>query len=97
MHIEHNQAHHRFIVRLPEGDAVLAYRITGDGAMDIRSTYVPPSARGRGMGGALVHAALTDAREHGRSVIPTCWYVGTWVAQHPEFRSVLVEGALGSA
>ena len=97
MEIEHNRPHHRFMVRLLEGDAILAYRMTPSGAMDIRSTYVPPRARGRGIGGALVQAALTYARANGQRVIPTCWYVSTWVAEHPEFQSVLIAGALGSA
>jgi predicted GNAT family acetyltransferase len=97
MHVEHNLAHHRFLARLPEGDAVLTYRLTATGALDIRSTYVPPTARGRGIGGALVEAALTHARAEGRTVIPTCWYVGTWIARHPEFRGVLTPGAAGQA
>lgn len=59
--------------------------------------YVLPAARGRGIGGALVQAALTYARAEGRRVIPTCWYVGTWVAEHPEFRDLLITEALGSA
>jgi predicted GNAT family acetyltransferase len=97
MQIEHLPAHHRFVARLPEGDAVLAYQLTASGHMDIRSTYVPPAARGRGTGGALVEAALNYARAERRSVIPTCWYVGTWVAGHPEFRDVPLTRAPGSA
>ena len=97
MHIEHLPDHHRFVARLPEGDAVLTYRVTATGALDIRSTYVPAAARGRGTGGALVQAALEYAQAEGRQVIPTCWYVGTWVTGHPEFRHVLIAGAVGSA
>ena len=96
MEIEHNQAHHRFMARLPEGDAILTYRMRAGGAMDIMSTWVPPLARGRGTGGALVQTALTYARANGYRVIPTCWYVGTWVAQHREFQPVLI-GASGAA
>jgi uncharacterized protein len=91
--IEHVVAHHRFLVRLAEGDAVLAYRLAADGTMDIRSTWVPAPARGRGIGGALVEAALVWARSEGRPVIPSCWYVGVWVAEHPEYRDVLVPGS----
>jgi uncharacterized protein len=96
MQIEYLPAHHRFVARLPEGDAVLIYRLTSTGAWDIRSTYVPPLARGRGVGGALVQATLTHARTEDRQVIPTCWFVGSWVAAHPEFRDVLITGAPGS-
>lgn len=97
MQIKHLPSHHRFIAQLPEGQAVLTYRITATGAMDIRSTFVPPAARGRGIGGALVETALSYARAEGRQVIPTCWYVGTWVAEHPEFRGLLITGAPGPA
>lgn len=93
MQIEHVVEHHRFLVRLPEGDAVLAYRLLPAGTMDIRSTWVPAPARGRGIGGALVEAALRWARREGRPVIPSCWYVGVWVAEHPEYRDVLAAGA----
>lgn len=88
MTIEHLSAHHRFVARLPEGDAVLTYRLKVD-LLDIRTTYVPPAARGRGTGGALVEAALLHARAAGLKVIPTCSYVEPWVAQHPEYRELL--------
>jgi predicted GNAT family acetyltransferase len=92
MPIEHVAEHHRFLARLPEGDAVLTYRLTPSGAMDIASTWVPAPARGRGTGGALVEAALRWARTEGRPVIPSCWYVGVWVAAHPEYRDLLAAG-----
>lgn len=88
--IEHVRPHHRFIARLPEGDAVLAYRDAVGGRLDIRSVYVPVGARGRGIGGELVEAALVHARLENLRVIPTCWYVGAWVTEHPEYRDVLV-------
>jgi predicted GNAT family acetyltransferase len=89
MNVEHNPAEHHFVASLPEGDAVLSYRIVGKKLMDIQSTYVPSSARGRGVGAALVRQALGYAREKGYSVRPSCWYVGTWVGQHPEYAELL--------
>lgn len=91
--IEHRASHHRFVALGPEGDAVLAYRITAAGPLDIRSVYVPAEARGRGIAGSLVEAAFAYAQAENRRVIPTCWYVGRWVADHPEFRELLVPGA----
>lgn len=88
MNVEHIPAEHRFVARLPEGDAVLLYRIVED-LMDIQSTYVPGAARGRGIGGALVERALEHARSEGYSVRPSCWYVETWVGQHPEYAGLL--------
>jgi len=91
MKIEHNPAAHRFVARLPEGDGVLVYRMASEDIMEVLSTQVPPSARGRGVGGALVEAALIHARVHELRVIPTCWYVGTWVDRHPEYRELVME------
>jgi len=91
MHIEHTPATHRFVAHLPEGHGVLVYRMASKDIMEVLSTQVPPSARGRGIGGALVEAALKHARVHKFRVIPTCWYVGTWVDRHPEYREVITE------
>lgn len=91
MKVAHEPAATRFVATLPEGSAVLLYRMKSDRLMDVLSTYVPAAARGRGIGGELVETALRHAREHGFRVIPTCWYVETWVGQHPEYREVLVD------
>lgn len=90
MHVEHRAEDARFVIRLPEGDAVLRYADPAPDLRDIRSTFVPPAARGRGIGGALVRAALEHARAEGRRVIATCWYVDSWVARHPEYGDLLV-------
>jgi predicted GNAT family acetyltransferase len=91
MNVAHETAAHRFVVSLPEGQAMLIYEMKSKGIMEVLSTYVPVAARGRKVGGALVLAALTHARAHSLRVIPTCWYVGTWVDQHPEYRELLVD------
>ncbi len=78
------------MVRLPEGEAVLEYVLAPAGTMNILSTETPAAARGRGTGGVLVHAALEFARAEGFRVIPSCWFVRTWVGEHPEYREMLV-------
>lgn len=92
MNVEHDPVGSRFVARLPAGDAVLVYRMVDD-LMDIQSTYVPSSARGRGVGAALVKQALGYAREKGYTVRPTCWYVETWVGEHPEYAELLERGS----
>jgi predicted GNAT family acetyltransferase len=77
------------VVVLPEGEAVLTYDLEPGGTMNILSTVVPAAARGNGVGGVLVRAALEWARATGRPVIPSCWFVGTWVGEHPEYRDLL--------
>jgi predicted GNAT family acetyltransferase len=91
--IEHDSAGRRFVARLPEGEAFLAYAADGHGTLDLEHTVVPGEARGRGVGDSLVRAALGYAREHGLQVIPSCPFVRQWLADHPEERDVLVPGA----
>ena len=86
--VEHRAAERRFVVELPEGEAELSYELS-PGVIDLESTFVPGSARGKGVAGELVLAAMNHAREHGLKVIPTCWYVGSWLDRHPEFRRLL--------
>jgi predicted GNAT family acetyltransferase len=87
--VEHERASARFVARTPGGVAQLRYRMTAPTVMDIESTYVPSSARGQGVGAALVEQALEYARARGFEVIPSCWYVRTWVDRHPEFEPLL--------
>ena len=91
MEVEHQQEASRFVVRVPEGLAVLRYAMTAPGVMDIESTFVPSAARGRGIGAALVERALRYARTAELEVIPSCWYVRTWVDAHPEYAKLLSE------
>jgi uncharacterized protein len=90
MSVEHLSSSQRFVLRLAEGQAVLSYHMDQPDVMNIESTFVPSSARGRGFGGELVRAALMHARANRWRVIPTCWYVDTWVGMHPEFNDLLV-------
>lgn len=89
MDVEHQEEASRFVARVPEGLAELRYSMTSPRVMDIESTYVPAAARGRGIGAALVERALEHARVEGFDVIPSCWYVKTWVDGHPEFADLL--------
>lgn len=67
---------------------VLEYVLAGD-VIDLQHTVVRPPAEGRGVGSALVRAALDHAREHGYRVIPTCSFVPGVVARHPEYADLL--------
>jgi hypothetical protein len=88
--VEHDAARHRYVVRYPGGDAELVYAPKGDGVVDLLHTFVPPEARGDGVGDALVRAAFDDARVQGRRIIPTCPYVKAWLYRHPAERDLIV-------
>ena len=89
MRVEHDTAMSRFALRIPEGVATLRYSMPSLRTMDIESTFVPSTARGRGVGAALVECALEHARNEGYEVIPSCWYVKRWVERHPDYAGLL--------
>ena len=62
---------------------ILRYART-TGRINLIHTEVLPEFEGRGIGSALVRHALAEARADGRQVIPTCPYVQSYLARHPE-------------
>ena len=87
--IRHDEAERKFVLPTEAGDAYLSYAPAGEGVLDFRSTFVPPDARGRFLGSKIVRHALDHARANGLKVIPSCWFVGTVVERHPEYRTLL--------
>ena len=86
MTVEHDEQGQRFFVTLPDGEAELVYGEFSDDILDLQHTEVPRSARGTGVGDALVRAALAFARERGQRIVATCPYVQRWLKTHPEER-----------
>ena len=87
--IAHVADRSEFVALDPTGQVgVLQYHLAS-GAMDIQHTVVQPIAEGRGVGSALVVAALDHARAEGLSVIPTCPFVPAVLARHPEYAGLV--------
>ena len=84
--VRHEPARSRFVVDLPEGQAELHYGQFADDVIDLQHTEVPAAGRGRGVGDALVRAALAHARERGSRVRATGPYVQSWLRRHPDER-----------
>jgi predicted GNAT family acetyltransferase len=84
--VEHDPDGSRFFVRLADGEGELFYNAFGEDVLDLQHTEIPPSAKGQGVGDALVRAALAFARERGMRVMATCPYVQIWLRRHPEER-----------
>ena len=80
-----------FRSEVPAGTAELAYQAMGEGILDLYSTYVPPAARGQGLAGRLVAAAMAHARAEGLRIIPSCWYVADWLRAHPEAADLVAD------
>ena len=82
--IVHDQAARRFTIVLDGVEAELEY-LLGEHAITITHTGVPPAIAGRGVAGALVHAAVEFARGAGLKVVPACSYAEAWMRRHREY------------
>ena len=85
--VHHRPAERRFetVVDGARGEAV--YRMV-DGVMELVHTEVDHSIRGRGIGAALIAAALDHARREGLKVRAVCSYARRYLREHPEDRDL---------
>jgi predicted GNAT family acetyltransferase len=93
MNVENDTAHHRFLVRLPEGEGELVYSQLAPHTLELVHTEVDPKLRGHGVAEALAKAAIEHARTHGLHIVATCPYVQRWLAKHPEHGDLVVARA----
>jgi len=85
LEIRRNDAEHRFETEVEGETAVLVYQLR-EGEIDLQHTVVPPAIERRGVGSALVRAALEHARAEELRVIPSCPFVQAYLERHPEQR-----------
>ena len=71
--IQHQPEQARFVCDTGNGEAVITYRLQGS-TIDFNHTYVPSSARGRGIAALLVDAAADWAKAQGYTLTASCWY-----------------------
>lgn len=80
----------RYLIHLEGGeDAVMTYRNMSEDVIIIDHTYVPRSARGKGLAEALVNRGIADARATGRRIVPQCSYVAAQFKRHPEWADLM--------
>lgn len=87
--VQHNDQQARYEALL-DGRLVgqLDYRIDGDRIVMFH-TEVDRRHGGRGIAGRLAEAALRRARKDELRVIPSCSYIGHYIARHPEHRELV--------
>ena len=76
----------RFEVRADGWLAELIYRRHGQRLVLVH-TEVPPELEGRGIGGALVTAAIDVAAREGLTLVPYCPFARGWLERHPDAAS----------
>ena len=89
MDVKHDKDHTRFHAATGSGEATLDYAMPDDRTLDIRSTFVPPAARGQGFGAAIVLHVLGYARQNGYRVIPTCPFVHRVLDENPGYEDLI--------
>jgi predicted GNAT family acetyltransferase len=86
--IADNQAASRFEVTVNGQLAELRYRRHGQRFVLVH-TGVPPELEGRGLGSALVAAAVERTAREGLTVVPLCPFAQTWLTQHADVAATL--------
>ncbi len=85
----HNAAEHRFeLFRDGELAGYAEYAERGR-VRNFHHTLTFPRFRGHGVAAEVVRAALDDSRDGGFTVVPSCWYVEKFIAEHPGYRDLL--------
>jgi predicted GNAT family acetyltransferase len=84
--LEHNVADTRYEIYIDDTLAGYAdYAEAEDTKVrDFHHTMTFPEFRGRGVAAQVVEYALKQSRGAGFTVIPTCWYVEKYIAEHRE-------------
>ena len=63
---------------------VLTYQLTG-AIIAFTHTKVEAGFADQDAGARLARAAMDDARDRGRTVVPLCPLLGEWLEKHPEY------------
>lgn len=75
----------RFVLDVNGQEVYVLYAEDKD-VIDLYSTYTPPKLRGQGLAEKVVFAAFEYAKEKSLRVIPSCWYVRSFINKHTEYQ-----------
>ncbi|MBC5772559.1 N-acetyltransferase [Pontibacter sp. KCTC 32443] len=88
--IVHEEKYQQFTVTLEDDEeAELAYAKPSEKEIDFTHTYVPESARGKGIAQQLIEEGLCFARDNGFTVIATCPVVAKYIARNKQHQDLL--------
>jgi uncharacterized protein len=83
LQVTDNQAESRFELWVDGLLSELPYRLNGKRLVLIH-TEVPEELEGRGLGGALVTAAVDRAARESMTLVPLCPFARGWLERHPD-------------
>lgn len=78
----------RFVAAVAGAEAFIEYRPEGDGTLHLIRTWVPPEARGGGVGALLAEFALDHARDEGLKVTTSCWFIDRFIDASPQYQDL---------
>jgi uncharacterized protein len=87
--VRRNDAASRYELHLDGAVVGIADFVVDGSTVVIPHTEIERRRRGRGLGATLVKGALDDVRATGRTVVPSCWFVRQFIAEHPEEADLL--------
>ncbi|XP_056609323.1 protein NATD1 [Triplophysa dalaica] len=83
-HVIHDRQNQRFTIACDADEkSVLKYISRGDGQVELISTEVPESHRGKGVAAHLAKAALDFVIEEDLKARISCWYIRKYVDENP--------------
>ncbi len=89
--ILHNHAESRWEARMDDEVVGVADYFDDGTVLTFTHTFVGPKVRGGAVAGALIAAALTEARQTGRKVVPACSFVVSYLKRHPEYQELVAD------
>jgi predicted GNAT family acetyltransferase len=87
--VRDNSALSRFELDTDGAIAFAKYERNGE-VVSIIHTETPAALRGRGIGSQLIEGVMTLLRQQHLKVRPLCGFARRFVAQHPEYRDLVV-------
>lgn len=84
-------ANKRYVFELTGENPRIEYIKAGERIV-LSHTEVPKEHEGKGIGSALVKAALADIDRQGLILIPLCPFVAMYIKRHPEWKRLVLKG-----
>lgn len=87
--VRHNEERSRYELLL-DGRlvGVADYRHVDD-KLVFPHTEIERALRGQGLGDQLIKGALDGVRRAGLTLVPSCWAVAEYIAEHPEYSDLV--------